>query len=415
MQFLSNWRAVLAATTLFLLLAGSYEIAVRWPTGRLMPDSSPASLLAGSASQAAVMPGQPGPSATAEPPGPLPTAAQLGYHRYVGTIGGRPVLAEITLSLAADADPTTKLRTKLTGNFYYRTTGLSGLWGEQAWVLPNQCLETAYVDYAVPRVGCPVPIPLLCAEQPPGLPLITGWYTAPRQQRALPVRLRESYADGVRYELLQEVSWGRSYMAEEGPTDSTEVEQAYLHLLGPDTLRPALARLQCPPPAARRLARLALAAHLSPAGYYHDVLDVTLNEANLLAYQHTISQGHSFSRYYLESRPCRLVDLRTGYPLPLAAQLRPGGWRQVQRMLTSQAQADSKAVGARAHWWRRGQLPLPPGGLEVYPSGWFATYEEPESEPNTYAYSQDLSWAELRPLLRPNSPLHRLLKGRRLP
>nr|GEU80794.1 hypothetical protein [Tanacetum cinerariifolium] len=343
-------------------------------------------------------------------PVPLPSSAQLGYHRYVGTVGGRPALVEINLWL--EEGPDRRLHAKLAGSLYYRTTGLDSWLGDVAWVRPDQWLETTYTDYTKPSVGPRIHISILCAEQPPGLPLLTGWYTPPEQRQALPVYLRESYVDGVRYELLHEASRGRSYMAGEGATDSTEVEQTYIHLLGSDTLRPALARLQCPPPEARRRSRLALAARLSPAGYYRDNIDVTLNEENLLGYKQTIMQGHSFSRYYQESRPCRLVDLCTGRPLTLVAQLRPGKLRQMQRLLTQQAQADTVAAGARAHWWSRGQLPPPTGGFEVTPSGWVATYVEPESQLNTYAYNQTLNWATLRPLLRPQSPLYRLLRVR---
>jgi hypothetical protein len=115
MQFPSSWRSVLAAAILFLLLTGSYEITVRGPHERSIPVTAPARLLTSSASRVAVTLSRPSSSVTAEPPVPLPTDAQLGYHRYVGTVGGRPVLAEVTLELQENPYPDTLLHAEWKG------------------------------------------------------------------------------------------------------------------------------------------------------------------------------------------------------------------------------------------------------------------------------------------------------------
>jgi hypothetical protein len=208
MPFSSSWRSALAATTLFFLLAGSYELAVRWPHKKPLPITTPASLLTGSASRAAVTLSRPGTSVTAEPPVPLPTDAQLGYHRYVGTVGGHPVLAEVTLELQENPYPDTLLHAKWEGTFYYRATGLGGWLGKTTRVRPDQWLETTYDQMLWGRYYGPTAV--LCAEQPPG-PLLTGYYTHPGQRQALPIHLQESYADGVRYELLHEESYGPAH------------------------------------------------------------------------------------------------------------------------------------------------------------------------------------------------------------
>lgn len=354
--------------------------------------------------QASTTPTAPPPQVTVpDQPPVLPTPAQLGYHRYVGTIGGRSVLAETTLSLEEAAARGRPSHAEWAGSFYYRTTGREESLGSAARFRPDQWLETYYHAVAV-----------LCAEQPPGELLLTGCYWPDKQQPALPLRLRESYSDGVRYELLQEKSYGPACRDEGGKLDSASVRQIYLHLLGPDTLRPALARLQCPPPAARRRARLARAARLGPNGYYRDFLEITLNEGSLLAYTHDSQQGIYSSRYDLENSHCYLVDLRTGRPLSLVAQLRPGGLRQVQRLLSRQALAKTATARQRDHWWDAGHLQLPAAGFEVNPTGWRAHYSEPEDADDSYNYGQDLSWVTLRPLVRPASPLGRLLRIRGL-
>lgn len=345
-------------------------------------------------------------------PVPLPMPAQLGYHRYIGTIGGRPVLAEMALRRDEPLYPGAPQpqTTTLDGTFYYRATGRGGTLGEAYQPRLGQWLETYYWTPGSHRQ-----VTLLCAEQPFG-PLLTGWYTPYGQQQRLPVRLRESYQGGVRYELLHEQT---RIIPESGATTDSYgedlVEQTYLHLLGPDTLRPALARLQCPPPAARRQARQARAVRLSAGDYSRGYLDVTFNEDGLLATERYQMQGSAGTRNYSHQQQQQLFDLRTGRALSLAGQLRPGGWRQLQRLLTRQALADTTGARRRAYWWRGGQLPLPTGGLALLPTGWVATYIEPDSELDRHGYSQTLSWAVVRPLLRPGSPLRRLVRMRGLP
>jgi hypothetical protein len=394
MQFFSTWRSLLAATAIFLLLSGSYELAGHWPGGEPV-SVTPATRRAPAAVRRS-------------PPVPLPTDAQLGYHRYVGTIGGRPVLAETTLELQENPYPDTLLHAKWDGTFYYRATGLGDWLGQASRFRADQSLETNYQKVVGQSSS---PLAVLCADQPPG-PVLTGWYTPPGQRQALPISLRESYADGVRYELLYEESYGPAEPTaqRDGTLDSASVAQHYLHLLGSDTLRPALARLQCLWPAARRRARRRR-LHYRRYDYYQDDILVTLNEGSLLAYTRYEVRGAYGSRYDQEGRHSYVLDLRTGRPLSLATQLRPGGWQQVQRLLTHRALADAAA----RHWVQAGRLPLPPGGFELTPTGWVATYSEPQYEEDYYTYTVTLDWATLRPLLRAGSPLRRLLKWRRLP
>jgi hypothetical protein len=404
MQFFSTWRSLLAATAIFLLLSGSYELAGHWPGGE--PVSATPTR------QAQPVAAQPqAPAARPEPPVPLPTDAQLGYHRYVGTIGGRPVLAEVTLELQENPYPDTLLHAEWKGTFRYRDTQEGGALGQAFWFRADQSLETHYQQVVG---GYYEPTAVLCAEQPPG-PLLTGTYTPPGERQALPIHLQESYADGVRYELLHEESYGPARRLGDGTLTSAHLERVYLHLLGPDTLRPTLARLQCPPPAARRRARLRRLRQLASDDYYREFFDVTLNEGNLLAYTRYETQGSYGTRYDQEGTSNHLLDLRTGQVLSSLGQLRPGGLRQLRRLLTHQALADTAHPQSRAHWLQAGQLPLPREGFRVTPTGWEAGYIEPEFEEERYGYSQPVSWVTLRPLLRPGSPLHRLLPRQRLP
>ena len=383
-----------------LLLLGLAAASCEAPTTRQKPAAAPPAVA------------EPAPRTRPAPP-PLPSAAQLGYHRYVGTVNGRPVLAEVKLwtELRIAAYPDTVWEAKLEGRFYDRASGEAGWLGNEQGFHPDQWLETTYTDYTKSPAGYGIRFPQLCAEQPPGGPLLTGWFTPPGQQRAQPVRLREEYTDGVRYELLTESSRAPDSLAADEQLLGGSVERTYLHLLGPDTLRPALARLQCPGPAARHRARLADARPLFDHAGSRDFLDVTLNEADLLAYTHDVRIEYTHSRSYEETTRCHLLDLRTGRDLMVARQFRPGA---LQRLLTRQALADTARAQNRAYWWRAGQLPLADAQLTIYPTGIRATYLEHESEEERYGYGQLLTWASLHPLLRPGSPLHRLLRVRGL-
>lgn len=340
-----------------------------------------------------------------------PTPAQLGYHRYVGTIGGRPVLAEFTLKLETIPYVDSVPRPELDCFFYYRASGRGSGLGSPTLFRPDQALTTYYPHPNSTTHGLVV----LRTDQPLG-PLLTGWCRPPGQQQAVPMRLRESYADGVRYELLHEElrKRPRQHFSGRVEADSGLMEQTYVHLLGPDTLRPALARLQCPPPATRRRTRQARMARFGWLDFYREFATITLNEAGPLAYTLDVSQGMYGTRYDEESERERLYDLHTGQLLTIPGQLRPGGLRQLQRLFTHQALADTTYAHHRDYWLRGGLLPLPAGGFTVTPTGLVAGYREPEYEEDLHGYGQTISWATLRPLLRPASPLHRLLRAREL-
>jgi hypothetical protein len=393
-----GFRQLLAATVVLLLFAAAYEAAVRWPgkppAAGLANAAAPPDSVAGGGQSAAV----------------LPTTAQLGYHRYEGTVDGRPVLAEIRMWMKESADIDHALYPTLTGYYYDRATGVSGFLGEASWFRPDQTLETWHSEIVGDYYE---KITVLCADQAPGGPLLTGWCRQPGQRRMVPVHLRERYTDGVRYEILSEESW-EADSPDDAPATG-RVSRDYIHLLGPDTLRPALARLQCPPHAARQRAVQKLLHRLIKRDEFttdEEDLDVTLNEADLLACR-VFQTRETGPRYYQQSRYHRLYDLRTGQQLRLADQLRPGGLQQLQRLLTRQAMADTAYARHRDHWRRGKLLALPTEGFELTPTTWTATYEEPNPE-NSFGYGRELSWADVRPLLRPTSPLQRLLRVRGL-
>ena len=75
--------------------------------------------------------------------------------------------------------------------------------------------------------------------------------------------------------------------------------------------------------------------------------------------------------------------------------------------------ADTACARNRDHWRHGKRLALPNEGFELTPTGWTASYGERNPE-NNFGYARKLSWADIRPLLRPTSPLQRLLRVRGL-
>jgi hypothetical protein len=81
-------------------------------------------------------------------------------------------------------------------------------------------------------------------------------------------------------------------------------------------------------------------------------------------------------------------------------------------LLTRQALADTVETRRRDYWRNKGgAMDFPAAGFAVTPEGLVAQYGLTEADIEPYFYSQTLTWESLRPLLRPTSPLRRLLKA----
>lgn len=345
-----------------------------------------------------------GASLPAVVPPPAPTPAQRGHHRYVGTVKGRRVLVE----LHVEPDYPTAPHFHCEGTYYYLDSGQPhALRAEGLWQ-PTQPLELQ-ADGAY-----------WCLTQALG-PTLSGSCISLSGQPLGAVSLHESYAGAAHYEVLTETLHEGLGARVNGEQDTSSFTRSYLHLLGRYTLRPALARLQCPAPAQRlRGRRKALAAHAGPlfteevplVVWLEEDLTVTLNEADLLAYY--VEQGVAYGgsgRGYLSLRNY-LVDLRTGRRLQLVSQLRPGGLLQLRRLLTHHAKRDT-AAHLLADYLQGPLLRLPPEGFILQPAGCDAYYGYEDShEGNSPSFQETISWAELRPLLRPQSPLWRLIRAR---
>ena len=323
---------------------------------------------------------------------------QRGYHRYVGTLGRQPVVLELMLDSWHSS------------GFYYTTTGLFRPLQPAYQTGHRNALELTESN----SMAGDIPRSRWCFDQPMG-PLLSGTWTTGTGQQPTPFALREDYADAVRYETLKETLLGHIGRDYNERLDTSRYEIEYLHLLGPDTLRPVLARLQCPWPAQRRRARQALDTDTTDGGHSYWVreqVNVTLNEAGLLACEKSGSFAVIGQRHDELSGSHPLYDLRTGHELNLPALLRPGALLALRQRITQQALLGTAYAPAR--WLAGKRLPLPETGFAVTPAGLEAFYSTtPQDEPY-HEFTAKISWAELRPFLRPGTPLNRILAARGL-
>ncbi|MGI4741250.1 MAG: hypothetical protein ACRYG7_39285 [Janthinobacterium lividum] len=332
----------------------------------------------------------------------LPASAPkfLGYRRYQGTVNGRPVVVELQPKWVASPGYLTCEST-----YYYPASGVAySLQLAYGWTT-GQALEFTTPDQQ-----------FWCATQGLG-PALSGTCSTRSGQLLGAFALHESYAGAVRYEILEETAPGCAGTDAFGEPDTASVTLQYVHLLGRDTLRPALARLQCPRPAQRQRAQRELAAELTPtpgdfAAVYQETKWVTLNEADLLSYHASLEESVMRKRHGEHSGQQVLLDLRTGREVDPLAQLRPGGLLALQRLLGRQALRDTAA--AARQWLDKGLLDEPEEGFVITPAGWEAHYNTVVEDLPFSAYEAEVSWAELQPLLRADSPLQRIVRARGL-
>jgi hypothetical protein len=366
--------------------------------------------------------------AAASPPSAAPVKVPTGSYRYRGTVGGQAVTVELTVSLPAltqaqAAHAQDFIRCE--GSYHYdrHPAGLLLLDGSQAFQ-PGQPLLLTEADSAHPRR----PTGQWQASQPIG-PVLTGTWRGPTGQM-LPFSLHEDYTDGqghvaaVKYELLQEGEEvpcqferkpGESKADYRARTDdlTSTCNEFFLHLLGPDTLRPSLRALQCPVPAQRRRQ---LREQAQGCNQITHEVQVVYNDYGLLSLERYVEEFYEGADHPGHALSTTTYDLRTGQPLAIAALLRPGTDSILARLLVQRLDEDmnssliellsnSAADSASAPLSQLG-LGIGLAGLEFT----YSNYYDSVTPPVTVA----VSYAELRPLLLPTSPVARMLRERGL-
>ena len=374
-------------------------------------------------------------AATAMPPTVAEGTAlpYTGYHRYQGTVGGRPVTVVLTID-STEAYPGKKLT--CTGAYYYGTArhGLLDLQAPGTY-RPSQPLR---LEESAP--GTPSVSGTWQATRPAG-PVLSGTWSSP-SGRQLPFELRETYRDAqgrqlaVRYEVLSEnVVLPCQLERDEEETEQeyrTRLENApngyylqFLHLLGPDTLRPALRALQCPVPRRRRQLMRA-EAKKNGCNSHNESVQVDYNDYGLLACRYHWEDDMGGSRP-AHSTGASVYVLHTGQLLALPEVLRPGPDSLLRRLITRHlldgSTPDITPTPGLAMPTRSAELVPLPGGADLRLADFSLT-----NEGMAFGYSFDemsgfvsegsllfavvVPYRELLPLLRPDSPVARMLRER---
>ena len=336
-------------------------------------------------------------------------ASFIGYHRYVGTVGKAPVVLELTINAPDTATNTGRLY----GSYYYERQGAELRLEPSGAYQPGQPLTLLESSPKPDEPGETTPTGRWRATQPAG-PVLSGTWESADGRRRLPFQLREDYQGAVRYELLHESSLGTPCPPIEGDDRQLrpEASQDFLHLLGPDTLRPALRALQCPGPRPRRAEvreALAQADCEGTFGFYTGV-EVVLNGYGLLSVLRDEDEFAGGAHPNGVQTP-EVYDLGTGRALKLTDWLRPGQEAALDRLLLRRLRAHPYAAGlGLTEGEADGRLPA----LGFDSEGAYCTLGDFGAPHVVQRMPVVVPYRELRPLVQPGSVVARMLQRRGL-
>ncbi|MBF9220811.1 RsiV family protein [Hymenobacter ruricola] len=345
-----------------------------------------------------------------KPPYRLLPGSTTTYRRYVGRLGARPVVMEICMGseYADQREP------QLFGRCYDARSG--------------KTMAFSHPDFNLRR---PLRLQLYSEtdsaehwqmRQPLG-PWLTGTVTTAGQP-ARRFTLREDYRGAVPLAIRSATMYGRPVVAELGdrgtPGQFTgSYYRKYVQLLGSAAQRPELQRALPSRPAQVR-AQLRQAFEEGEAGIcniedYGFGLD--LNDYDILSYSKAVSDFMAGSAHPLNLFESFSCDLRTGRRITLASLLRPGREPALRRLalryMNSRYRTDIE------EWNNDPQAPaelLESVDLEesfgLTPEGLLL---DANIGPHVMGSTTIIiSYAALRPLLRPRTPLNRVLVARGL-
>jgi hypothetical protein len=403
-----------AAAAVLAVLAGAYEAAVRGPLSlpplQLLADRSAATQTSEAAdldSAKAV------PAPVEEPPPQIPAdtairftaydpvagdtlAPPLTEHRYVGTLGGRAIVVQLSAGANSAA-----------GSWYYRTGQPAH---ERQLVFRAQRAGQLVLGEAI-TTNTPTDADTAAAEWRLRWPLgrvLTGQRRALHGAGRQAVQLRANYTQAVPYQLLGLTAHGNRCDALSGrsqPYYSAE----FVRVLSADSLR--LDLWQAPPPAARRdSVRHWLRSEWCQQTFQN--INVTLNDYDLLSYN-VYTEAYYYGAHPEHGHTGFIADLRTGNEWLVEELLLPGTEPALLKLLARHLRHDYPKMSQDDSWdWKT--VPPYPDSFTLTPTGLCARYGDYAlaGYASFAANSTTISYAELRPLVRPGTPLAHMLRAR---
>lgn len=344
----------------------------------------------------------------ADPPYRMLAGETMRYYRYAGRLGAQPVVVELLTS-----PKKYDLAPALSGSYYTPRHGTTSRLSFNVFD-PHQRLRfAAYpADDSTEHWQ---------AQQPLG-PRLTGTVTAADKPRRRFV-LQADYREAVPLVIRTATMHGKPVTAEFGdrgePGQFTgSYRHQYIQLLGSAAQRPELQRSFPSRPAQVR-ARLRQEFRAGEADFadIDEHINLQLNDYGILSYAKYISDfgvGAAHPQHVFESWS---YDLHTGRRITLASFVKPGSTAALRRLALRHIDPDYLA-GLQSNYedshagaehikyidWAS-EFGLTPEGLVV------------TSEIGSHAMGPvtiTIPYAELRPLLRPRTPLNRALVARGL-
>lgn len=403
------WRTILVSAVLLAVLALAYLLAVRQPApaplrvaGQPMPPaltSRPATLATAAADPVAT----PAPAPAPAPCPPQRVVVSAGnateqrpvvVRRYVGTVGGQLATASLQWQTPDSA----------MGIFYLHRGG-----PEYSLTFSRPGLAEVYNDQGDEPDQGTWQLSTSVASS-----LLTGTWR--RGSQVQPLLLRESYAGALRYTFKGRTIFG-DYRV---PENCAYVPQMYHFLLmlpTPPALRASLAG--SPGALRRRIWKDYDANDGDATGNYKD--EVRLNDFQLFSYQ-TSSYVRTYGGTPDVGTASWLFDLRTGEELDIESQLKPGYERALQQRLTWHFLHDPGLAADREAGvgdWTDAEggstslldLPSDNEALTLTGAGLEAAYTPAPFNRQVLIL---VPYRELRPLVRPGTPLASMLRARGL-
>jgi hypothetical protein len=420
----SNWaslRPAVAAAVVLAVLAGAYEAALRepllWPRPAIAPAAT--SLPGTVPGSEAAATGTAVATATVEKlTSAVPADTTIRFatydpqtgdtlphprheHRYVGTLSGRAIVLQLSAEATAAAGSW--------GSWYYRT----GRQPHERRLLFQRQRGGQVVLLEDTPAKEPMDADTVAAEWHLGWPLgrvLTAQRRAVHGAGRQTVQLRQDYTQAVPYQLLRLTAHGNRCDALPGrsqPYYSAE----FVRLLSADSLR--LADWQTPPLAARRdsLRRWLLRESCQQTS---ESINVTLNDYGVLSY-HVWQEAYYYGTHPEHSQTGFIVDLRTSREWLAEELLRPGTEPALLKLLARHLRLDYPHMSEGDYWdWKT--VPPYPDSFSLTPTGLRAGYGDYAlaGYASSTANTTTIPYPELRPLVRPGTPLARLLRARGL-
>ena len=243
----------------------------------------------------------------------------------------------------------------------------------------------------------------------------------PAGSHLAPLALPAAPVQAVRYQLLTETATKPGCLDAHGNSRALEVSRQFLHLLGPDTLLPALQKLQCPLPAQRRaqLQQELKGMHCESeddAQYSsYSNMEVSFNAHGVLSLL-VMESADTGGAYPQNSNELCTYDLATGKLCPVEKWLRPGHDLALRQLFTKCLLADSTGKefaayrasdeeGAKAKPYVVDQLP----SLGMNKSGLFCLLGDLGAPHVIEGVPITIPYAALRSYVLPGTPLARVV------